>query len=291
MRRWTTAAAAALLATAIGPVGPAHGQDLTEEETDAVIAFMVGNSIHTLFHEAGHMLVSEFGLPVLGKEEDAVDNLATIMLLEPQSEDFDQALIDTADSFWYSDETARSEAAEAEDTDVDVSAYYDEHSLDLQRSYQVVCLMIGADAETFAEVADEYDLPAERREACKDTYQQAVASWDAVLQPHQGNASGAIAIVYDPPATEDEKTIAELLKDATVLEKVADEMTGRYALKPGITFRAASCGTVNAFWSPGDREVTLCYELAVYYAGQMIEWIDWDKTNGQSDTAPDEGTE
>jgi hypothetical protein len=39
--------------------------------------FILGNVVFVLFHEFGHALVSELELPVLGREEDAVDRFAT----------------------------------------------------------------------------------------------------------------------------------------------------------------------------------------------------------------------
>ncbi|MFY8102162.1 MAG: DUF4344 domain-containing metallopeptidase, partial [Allorhizobium sp.] len=46
-------------------------EELTEEQVQEGQQFVINNAIFILFHEAGHMLVSEFNLPVLGREEDA----------------------------------------------------------------------------------------------------------------------------------------------------------------------------------------------------------------------------
>lgn len=37
---------------------------------------------HTLLHELAHALIAMYDLPIVGKEEDAADNLATVLLLE-----------------------------------------------------------------------------------------------------------------------------------------------------------------------------------------------------------------
>jgi len=55
------------------PQVPETLSDLTDEQLEEAKSFALGNTIFFLFHESGHMLVSEFDLPVLGKEEDAVD--------------------------------------------------------------------------------------------------------------------------------------------------------------------------------------------------------------------------
>lgn len=278
-------AVAAVLLVCVGQpalAGSLTIEDLNDEERAVVDSFMEGNGLHTLFHEAGHMLVSEFGLPVLGREEDAVDNLASIMLLEAEDDAFDQALIDTADSFWMTNELVKEATAEQEEEDV--SAYYDVHSLDLQRSYQVVCLMVGSDPERFSDVADEYDLPQERRESCAFDYEQAVASWDLVLEPHLNDsddesAGEAITVVYEEPATPGLAYAFAQTRDNRLLERVAESIATRYVLEPGIVFRAKECDTINAFWSPSDREVTYCYELANYYGRQALDWIEWEREN------------
>jgi len=59
---------------------------LPEKEIDAKV-LQVGEFV--FYHEMGHALVDAYQLPVLGKEEDAVDTLAAIVsadfLEEPES--------------------------------------------------------------------------------------------------------------------------------------------------------------------------------------------------------------
>jgi len=56
-------------------------KDLTLEQRKSLIEFVAGNMLFVLNHELGHALVSEMGLPVLGKEEDAVDAFAVLAML------------------------------------------------------------------------------------------------------------------------------------------------------------------------------------------------------------------
>ena len=90
------AVALSLAAAGTGARGEPLGErlsGLSEKQIDKVVEFMVGNALFFLFHETGHMLVSEFELPVLGKEEDAVDTLSSLLLLEAEDKIFDQALM------------------------------------------------------------------------------------------------------------------------------------------------------------------------------------------------------
>jgi len=250
-------------------VSPALAQDLTPEQESEAVAFAVSNSIFVLQHEIGHLFVGEFGLPVLGKEEDAADSLASITLLGQETEEASQTLTDAADGWYLSENAKAGETYEEAD-------FYGEHSLDIQRAYQVVCLMVGADPEAFREVADEYGMDAERQEGCGFDYQQAAESWSGLLEPHlKGSAGGAgIAVTYEPGG-DDYADIEDLLKENQFLESAAANVADTYALPRDMTFRATTCGEENAFYDPENAEIVFCYEMTAMFfdliARHMLE--------------------
>lgn len=239
---------------------------LTEEQQKEAVEFVLGNAIFVLFHEGGHMLASEFQLPVLGKEEDAVDSLSTLVLLEAGSDELDQAISDAADGWFLSDEAMSPEAE---------YAFWDEHSVDPQRAYAIVCMMVGQDVERFREFAEASDFPADREDKCKYDYEKTKASWDSVLAPHaaEEGAVSNVDIIYDEVTNPDLEPYAEWLKEADVLGILKVALADPYNLTDGITFRATTCGQVNAFWHPGTREVTFCYELAEFHAGLIAKYL------------------
>ncbi len=175
-------------------VSPALAQDLTDEQSDEAVAFAANNTRFVLYHEFGHLVIAQFGLPILGKEEDAADNIASVILLGERSEEYDDILIDAADGWYLSD---ISNTADFEDAD-----FYDSHSLDIQRSYQIVCLMAGQSMETFGEFAAEYGLDEARIDLCGVDYDQLENSWaiinEAFIDPERGKGYTA-RIVYDEP--------------------------------------------------------------------------------------------
>ena len=67
----------------------------------------------------------------------------------------------------------------------DEVAYYDEHGLNQQRAYEIVCLMVGYDDQKFKDLAKETKLPQERQDTCAKDYSNIANSWDMVLQPHR----------------------------------------------------------------------------------------------------------
>lgn len=246
--------AVTLLAAAGLYAAPAIAQELTEDQQQIATEFAINNSSFVIQHEIGHLLIGELGLPVLGKEEDAADSLATIMLLSTEGEEADQALIDAADG-WYLSELDAGEEFEASD-------FYDEHSLSIQRAYQVVCMSVGAKPEVFAETAEEYEIDAERQESCAFDYETAVNSWTTLLEPHEGDASsgGKVAISYESGGDE-YADIEQLLKDVQFLESAAASISDSYVLPRDVSLRAALCDEENAFYSYDEAGITFCYEM------------------------------
>src|SRR6266850_2508614 len=127
---------------------------LTSEEKRKLVEFVTGNMLFVLGHESAHALISEMGIPVLGHEEDAADSFATIMALKTGDRYADHVLINSATGWFYSDRRRRQDRVRM--------AFYDEHGIDLQRAYSIVCLMVGSNPEKFGELADETGIPEER---------------------------------------------------------------------------------------------------------------------------------
>lgn len=242
-------------------------QAVDPDEVEETLEFMIGNATSILFHETGHMLISALELPVLGREEDAVDNLATVLLLEWDEEESDQALIDSADAWFFTDIEQQEQEAEP--------VYYDEHGLNQQRAYQTVCLMVGSKPEKFAAYANEVELPEHRQESCRWDFRQARTSWFELLSDHvlaDDDAPSTVSYRYDE-APENLKYVRDTLQDANLLKDVADFVATTFRLPYPVTIIAGACGQPNAFWNPGSREITLCYELMDYYADLIIRDI------------------
>ncbi|MBW8446301.1 MAG: DUF4344 domain-containing metallopeptidase [Arenimonas sp.] len=254
--------------------------EITAEQAAEADQFALNNAIATVFHEAGHMLISEFSLPVLGKEEDAVDALAVLLLLEAEDEDFNSVVEDWA-NVWFL-------TASAKEDEEDV-AFWDSHGLDEQRAYSTVCLMVGKDKKRFHDFAQSIEYPEYRAEECLVEYQSLLRSWEKVLGPHEA-AKGdktAFKITYAPTKDPRLAHFRDLIKAAGVMEMVAAAFSGSYKLKDGIKLTAAECGEANAFWSADDREMTLCYEDLLNSAELDAQWYI-DNPDGEEDSAEDE---
>jgi Putative metallopeptidase len=135
-----------------------------------------------LAHEFAHALIANFNLPVLGKEEDAADSIATFVLLNAP----EGAAYATDAAFFWAAFSGRQEPPA-------LVEYADSHSLDLQRAYAVLCWVAGSDETSYEEVAELELLPPERLETCPTEYEQLVESLGQELKPHLsavGEAAG-----------------------------------------------------------------------------------------------------
>src|SRR5687768_10895622 len=102
----------------------------TEDELDEAV---VGAFMFVFFHEIGHALVDVLELPVTGREEDAVDQLSTWLLITGEVED---AVVNGALVF---------EVSASKSDEVTHDEFADEHSLDDQRVYNILCWLYGSD--------------------------------------------------------------------------------------------------------------------------------------------------
>ena len=126
--------------------------------------------VFTVLHEVGHALVDVLELPVTGREEDAVDQLAALVLADG-SEEGNAAAINGVRGL-------------PEEEAVDDLSFADEHALSGQRYYNVLCLVYGQDPDGYAVWVDEGVLPPERAERCPEEYGQVLSSWERLLGPY-----------------------------------------------------------------------------------------------------------
>jgi hypothetical protein len=143
-----------------------------EEQQDLVLAA----TAFVVYHEVGHMLVDQLDLPITGREEDAVDQLA--VLVAAGEEDQEVAVqIATAGALFFGLIAANREAFDASD-------FWDEHSLNEQRFFNIICWFFGSDPEAYADLPAQAGLGEDRMIRCPDEFAQIQSSWTALLTPY-----------------------------------------------------------------------------------------------------------
>lgn len=269
--KWKWLASAAILAGACAPSGaaepleqnqasaPAKQAKQAETPDDPATSFALGNVLFIMFHELGHAMISEFELPVLGREEDAVDNFAS-MLLTPDNEDpeMDASILVDAIAGWF---------ASAQMTALEDIAWWGEHGPDQQRAFQIACLLYGSAAGVYDELAEGIGMPEERRAGCASEYEAVSTGWAKLLAPHlldEGEAPKArIAVTFEDAG----EYAAEqaMLKDSELMETLANEISTSFRLPRPLRMKALKCGQPNAFWDAEAGEISICYELVRDY--------------------------
>jgi hypothetical protein len=239
---------------------------LSTEAKRQLVEFVLGNTLFVMAHEMGHGLINEMNLPVLGREEDAADSFAIVTALNIGSGFSDRVLIEATKGWVFN---AKSDKKEGEPL-----AFYDEHGLNLQRAYNVVCFMVGSNPEKYKALAIDMKLPEERQASCVYDWKNTSWSWEEMLKPHLRSADKPkVAIKVEYQENEKYAVQARILRHMGLLEAFATHAADRYVWPNPLTFEARSCGQANAKWSK--RTLTLCYELAKEFIEQ---YLDYSKT-------------
>lgn len=219
-------------------------------------AFVDGNLYFVAYHEMGHALVSEFGIPIAGREEDAVDRLA-IWLMTPDDQTQSPDYLMSAMQGWFL----------AGEESLDDVSWWGEHGTNTQRAYQIACLLYGYDPEAHEEAAEFAELPEERRESCVEESADNDRAWQNLLTPtlldEQNKRATPVTVSYQTSKRHGAQRT--YLQQLGLLEDLADLMNTNYRLKSGIRVVGADCGEANAYWDPESRSITICYELVAEY--------------------------
>jgi DNA-binding Xre family transcriptional regulator len=221
-----------------------------------MIEFVVGNMLFVGFHELGHAVIHELGLPVLGREEDAADSFATIAMINIGTDFSTRVLVQAARGWFLMGNRDRA--------DGDKPEFYDEHGLDQQRAYEIVCLMVGSNEDKFKELADWVHMPPDRQDSCAGDYSNAEYSWNTELKPHRrppDQPKSKIDIDYGTAKGKLE-VYERSLRAIGYLETIAGYAAELIVWPRPISIVVQECGDANAQWSPVTKSEMLCYELA-----------------------------
>jgi hypothetical protein len=137
---------------------------------DQVLAATVNTYLWVSYHEMGHALIDLLDLPTTGKEEDAVDQFSTVLFIEGGA---GWAAVDAGVFFYLVDQGV-----------TDPTQLADEHALNLQRFYNVLCLVYGSDPNEYADLLTSFPEMEARAPRCKGEYKDASKAWTTLLEPY-----------------------------------------------------------------------------------------------------------
>jgi hypothetical protein len=234
---------------------PRYSRGKTPEQVKDGVEFVTGNVLFVLAHEVGHALIREMELPVLGKEEDAADALATVVAVKMASSFADRVIINAARGWFLSDQRDKKDGVPND--------YYDQHGMDLQRAYNIVCMLVGADRKKYESLANEVKLPEERQATCRDDWVNASWSWQQVLKPHMRKPDEPrtkIEVKYNPPGA-DYAALAQIGQKLQILETIATWLSDDFKWKVPVSVEMEICGESGARWEWKTRRIIVCYEI------------------------------
>lgn len=140
---------------------------------DELGAAVLGGMLFILIHEYGHALIHQLQIPATGREEDAVDQLATVSLIGTGTKGILYAI--TAMRWFDASEKIGGRVP-----------YWDEHSAHGVRAHEIACLIYGSDPQHLSAFAGSQWLPTQRARRCPSEYQKANSAWGALLGTRRG---------------------------------------------------------------------------------------------------------
>jgi hypothetical protein len=136
---------------------------------------IVGPTIEVFAHETAHALFDMLRVPILGREEDAADQIAAYILLNHDKEMARKMVSGVA--FMYNQE------AQSQMQQMEFKKFADVHGLSAQRFFNLLCMAYGADNTLFNDVVVKGYLPESRAEGCADEYKQVEYAFNTLLNP------------------------------------------------------------------------------------------------------------
>lgn len=149
----------------------------SEEDLQQAGIAVAGATLFIFFHQAGHALIHLDGLPVTGGEEEAADQLATIVLLDSGREG-EKAAMDGASTFLNLEKNPKAQGLLAK------MPFWSAHALDQQRFTNIICWIYGKTPADFLDLVEDGTLSEERAAQCPAEYERMAKAWEAPLAPY-----------------------------------------------------------------------------------------------------------
>jgi hypothetical protein len=148
----------------------------TTEDSVMEVDALAGPLLDTILHEVAHAMFDMLRVPVLGREEEAADQVAAYIMLRLGKVEARRLI--TGAGYAYKTE------AEAAKTSSGMKQFAGAHSTPAQRYYNLLCLAYGADPQLFGDIVEKGHLPKERAEDCKEEYEQVAYAFQQLIDPH-----------------------------------------------------------------------------------------------------------
>ncbi|WP_460448735.1 DUF4344 domain-containing metallopeptidase [Alsobacter sp. SYSU BS001988] len=150
--------------------------DVAAKESLTPANYVIGPFLEVTLHELAHAIFDLRKVPVLGREEDAADQVATYALLQFGKDEVRRVISSIAVMY----------ASEARESAPKLKDFANEHGLPAQRFFNLICISYGSDPKIFGDVVSRGYLPADRAEQCPGEYAQVKYAFDTLIRPALG---------------------------------------------------------------------------------------------------------
>ncbi len=134
-----------------------------------------GPFMDTILHEFAHALFDYLDIPVLGREEDAADQVSAYIYLQLGPAEARRLIMGAVYAYMV----------EVEDTDPpSMEEYADEHSTSEQRRFNLLCMAYGADPELFEDVVVWGGLMQDRVDICEEEFELIALAYGTLIGPY-----------------------------------------------------------------------------------------------------------
>ena len=136
---------------------------------------VAGPFVDAILHEFAHAMFDYLDIPILGREEDAADQVSAYIYLHFAQAEARRLIMGTVYTYMI----------EVEDTDPPTTEEFaDEHSTTEQRRFNLLCMAYGHDPEQFRDVVVWGGLPQYRVDICEEEYELIALAFHTLISPH-----------------------------------------------------------------------------------------------------------
>lgn len=150
---------------------------MKQPDASQVGSSVAAASLFVVFHEAGHALIHLYQLPVAGREEEAADQIATLILLGSGKEGGTTA-VDSTSTLLTQEKSSGVRAQLAK------LPFWSGHGFNEARLTDILCWVYGRDPQSFQELVGDGTLPAARAGGCAAEYETVAKTWSEPLAPY-----------------------------------------------------------------------------------------------------------
>jgi len=135
------------------------------------------------------------------------------------------------------------------------TAFWGVHSTDERRYFTYLCLFYGGAPQEREAMAVEFGLPEDRAASCPDEFDLAASSWGVYLDELEAAGPGE-SFVWVGGGADDYVSQA--------IREEVDHLNSVWTLPEPVAVQVAGCDEANAFYSPGEKTITMCTEMSDY---------------------------